>query len=55
MFNRGEAISFVDHVKSQFEDDPEKYERFLGIMRDLKENVYVLFLLCFAIVPLVFI
>ena len=42
MLNRREAISFVDHVKSQFEDDPDKYDTFLDIMRDLKGNVYVI-------------
>jgi hypothetical protein len=41
MLNRTEAVSFVDNVKSQFENDPRKYERFLGIMRDLKGNMYV--------------
>jgi len=36
---RTEAVSFVDNVKSQFEHDPRKYQRFLDIMKDLKGNV----------------
>ena len=39
--NRAEAASFVDDVKSRFEHDPEKYDRFLDIMMDLKEDLYV--------------
>jgi paired amphipathic helix protein Sin3a len=50
MLNRREAISFVDNVKLQFEDDPEKYDRFLDIMRDLKGNVCVIF--SFSVPPL---
>src|SRR6266568_5703468 len=29
MLMRTEAVSFVDNVKSQFEHDPRKYQRFL--------------------------
>ena len=43
VLNRAEAASFVDGVKSRFEHDPEKYDRFLDIMRDLKEDLYVFF------------
>ena len=41
--NRTEAVSFVDEVKLQFKNDsdPRKYERFLGIMHDLKKDTYV--------------
>lgn len=45
MLNRTEAVSFIDNVKSQFNHDTRKYERFLDIMRDLKGNVYVVFIL----------
>ena len=43
MRKRAEAVSFVDNVKSEFANDPEKYEQFLEIMRDLKADVYGLF------------
>lgn len=53
---RKDAVIFVDKVKSQF---PEKYDRFLDIMRDLKDNVYVFFCFCspllYALRPDIFI
>ena len=43
MLNRKEAVSFVENVQTEFEDDPGKYEKFLDIMWDLKGDVYVVF------------
>ena len=45
MSKRTEAFSFLDKVQSQFENDPQKYEEFVDIMRDLQGDVYVSFFL----------
>lgn len=49
MFKKTEAISFVDNVKSQFVNDPQKYHKFLDIMKRLKGNVCVLTFLDFIL------
>jgi paired amphipathic helix protein Sin3a len=40
--NVTDALSYLDAVKNQFQNQPEVYNRFLDIMKDFKSQVCVL-------------
>lgn len=40
--NVGDALTYLDSVKKQFSDSPGVYNRFLDIMKDFKNQRYVL-------------
>lgn len=37
-----DALSYLDQVKFQFQDQPDVYNKFLDIMKDFKSQAYVL-------------
>lgn len=37
-----DALRYLDEVKDQFQEKPEVYEQFLNIMKDFKNQLYVL-------------
>ena len=39
--NVTDALSYLDAVKHQFQDQPDVYNRFLDIMKDFKSQLYV--------------
>jgi hypothetical protein len=39
--NKTGALSFLDHIKSQFEDEPSRYQDFLNLMKDYKLSRFV--------------
>lgn len=39
--NVKDALSYLDQVKLQFNDQPEVYNRFLDIMKEFKSQAYV--------------
>jgi paired amphipathic helix protein Sin3a len=36
-----DALSYLDAVKVQFADQPDVYERFLAVMKDFRNQLYV--------------
>jgi paired amphipathic helix protein Sin3a len=36
-----DALSYLDQVKFQFQDQPDVYNKFLDIMKDFKSQAYV--------------
>jgi paired amphipathic helix protein Sin3a len=44
--NVTDALSYLDDVKAQFQDQPDVYNHFLDIMKDFKSQLCVSFLSC---------
>lgn len=39
--NVNDALTYLDQVKSQFQNEPDVYNQFLDIMKDFKSQKYV--------------
>lgn len=51
--NKTGALSFLDHIKSQFEDEPSRYQDFLNLMKDYKLSRFVAFFFFALILALI--